>query len=80
MEEEEKDQKWQVTITRALNGYIIDGMSDVGVPYTEVIEDEEMDELKSHEKLLWFIMDYFNFQGSKHDPERIRITREGRLD
>ncbi len=79
MEETEKVEKWSLTITRALNGYVLEGTSDnSGLPCTEVIEDEDKDELKSHEALLWFIMDYFSFQGSKHALERLRVTRERR--
>jgi len=73
----EEDLDWSLTITRADNGYLLKGKSDnMGAPMTFVIEDDEQDELKSHEELLWEVMEYFSFQGSKHDKERIRVTRE----
>lgn len=62
---------WSVTITRIDNGYVLQGNN---IDYA--IEDNDQDELRSHADLLWKIMEYFNFGGSKHDPERIRIIRE----
>jgi len=72
--EESIEQKieWSLKITRVDNGYVLEG-SD-GVKF--VVEDDESDELKAHEFLLWHVMEFFSFGGSKHDPERIRIIRE----
>jgi len=42
----------------------------------EVIEDDESDELKANESMLWWILEYFGGTGSKHDKERIRIVRQ----
>jgi len=61
---------WNLSITRCDNGYILTGQD-----FNTVIEDG-VDELLSHESLLWRVMEYFDFSGSKHDKERIRITRE----
>lgn len=69
--EQVNNPPWSVTITRIGNGYTLRG-TDIN----DVIEDNENDELKSHEELLWAIMKHFNFGGSKHSPERIRIIRE----
>lgn len=71
--------KWRLEIERADNGYILTGTSyeqEEPVEFEFVIQDDETDELKSHEELLWEVMDYFNFQGSEHDTERLTITRE----
>jgi len=62
---------WSVTITRIDNGYTL-----CGTDKCAVIEDDDEDELRSHEELLWEIMEYFNFGGSKHDSERLRVVRE----
>lgn len=67
---------WELVIKREINGYILQGTGEEGNPETRVIEDSPQDNLKSHENLLWEIMNYFNFGGSKHDKERIRIKRE----
>jgi len=76
LEEKEKiDNEWSLTITREFNGYTLKGQSEEGAPITFVIEDDPKDELKSHENLLWEIMDYFTFGGSKHDKEQIQIER-----
>jgi len=32
--------------------------------------------LKSGESLLWAVMEYFGFGGSKHDRERIMVVRK----
>lgn len=76
-EEEINDiPKWQLKITHVDNGYLLEGINDNGMPIQWVIEDNEADELASHESLLWNIMDYFSFGGCKHDPVRLRVTRE----
>ena len=41
----------------------------------EVIEESEYDALKAGETLLWWLMDFYGFGGSKHDAERLRIVR-----
>ena len=78
--DEGKDDKdywaFNLIITREGNGYVLDGVSDTGGRVRTVIEDDEVDELKSGESLLWEVMSYFNFGGSKHDAERIRVVRE----
>jgi len=75
---------WYLNITKAANGYVLrwDDEDEDGatVSHTEVIQDGPDDnadtgELKSGEELLWWVMDYFGFGGSKHDAERIRIVR-----
>jgi len=78
-DEKEKDEKecvFDLIITRESNGYVLDGVSDSGGRVRTVVEDDDVDELKSGESLLWTIMEYFNFGGSKHDKERIRVVRE----
>lgn len=67
-----EDRQWQLTITRVSNGYLIEAPGEE--PY--VIQENENDELKEHEELLWHIMEYFNFGGTKHDPIRLRVKRE----
>jgi len=82
--DEGKDEKdywaFNLIITRESNGYVIDGVSDIGSKPSSrvrtVIEDDEEDELKSGESLLWAVMEYFGFGGSRHDKIRIKITRE----
>ena len=67
-------------ITKVDNGYFFEGsviMEDgVEEKISWVIEDSDEDELKAPETLLYDIMDYFGFAGSKHDAERIQIVRE----
>lgn len=74
---EERDE-WYLKIVRTQNGYYC---TQNGSEFMDhVIEDSEEDGLKSHEELLWFVMEHFSFYGSKHDKERLRITREKRED
>jgi hypothetical protein len=70
--DDKENEKWQLIITRVQNGYIIESSSQP--PY--VIQESENDELKEHEELLYRVMEYFDFQGSKHDLERLRVVRE----
>ena len=72
MEKDEKIEDWKLEIIKGNNGYVLTSSPEHLIM---VIEDDEEDELQSHEDLLWEIMNYFNFGGSKHDPERISITR-----
>ena len=82
------DNVFGMEIERVGNGYIVhtfegeDGDvgfegkdEDVG-PTTSVIRDDENDELKSTEELLWEVIEYFGKQGSRYDAERLRINRE----
>jgi len=74
---EYEKNEWKLIISRVTNGYIIEAISSLDeLSVRDVIEDNEKDELASHENLLWAIMEYFNFGGSKHDSERLRITRD----
>jgi len=72
---------WSLTIQRLDNGYLLTSPDCEGLGPSEwVVEDgpdgNEFINLSSGEALLWEVMDYFNFGGSKHDAERIRIVRE----
>jgi len=74
LKEKEKREEWSLKIVRIDNGYKLTGNGEIIKEM--VIEDSDTDELKGHEQLLWQIMEYFNFGGSKHDPERLRIVRQ----
>jgi len=70
---------WAVEITRIRNGYVCkypDFTGERNYLETAVFSDDEADELKSGETLLWWIIEHFNLGGSKWDKERLRITRE----
>ncbi len=67
----EEEFKWILTIEAVQNGYHLKG-TDLDI----VIEKNEEDPLKGDEVLLLEVMEYFNFGGSKHDAQRIRIIRE----
>jgi len=72
--------EWSLNIIKADNGYILESFEEnedgSKTKKQVVIQESETDELKAHQQLLWEIMEFFNFQGSKHDSERIRIIRE----
>ena len=71
---------WSLEIERVDNGYLLTASDQEGDgPSTRVIEDGDwcgLVNLTSGEALLWEVMDFFNFGGSKHDKQRIRIVRE----
>ena len=76
--------EYRISIVRGDNGYLLEyeDENEDGSPRTifEVIQDGPDNQaltgaLKSGEELLWWVMDYFGFGGSKHDAERIRIVR-----
>ena len=74
------DIPFRLEITRGTNGYRVSWMEqlDDGAcsQREEYIQADTEDGLKAHEELLWQIMEYFDFGGSKHDSERLRIIRE----
>lgn len=65
-------------ITRGGNGFKLDWWEedDTGdISHMEVLQDDEDDEMKSGEELLWRIMNYFDLGGSKFDKKRLNINR-----
>ena len=71
---------WKLEVIRVDNGYLIKIPEEVEdgkiIEKKIVIQNDEKDEIKSHEDMLWEIMEHFSFYGSKHDKERIRVVRE----
>lgn len=68
---------YKLIIEKTTNGYILTEPKDEETDERKIIiEDNDKDELESAEKLLWKVLNYFDFYGSKHDSERIRIIRE----
>ena len=64
--------EWSLKIIRTDNGYYLKGSGGTKI----VIEENADDDLYEHEQLLFYVREFFNFQGSKHDPERIMILRQ----
>lgn len=75
-EKNNEREEWSLKIVRVDNGYELTGSGDPLSRVGMVREDLETDQLKSCEQLLWDVMNYFNFGGTKHDPERLRIVRQ----
>jgi len=71
----------KLVILKVTNGYVVKGNDPVSRESTShVIEESAKDELLSGESLLWYVMEYFRFSGTKHDKERLRIVRMGNTD
>ena len=74
------EEDWELNITRTDNGYLLESTDydteGNAIIRKHVIQDCEQNELKSHRELLWEVMEFFNFMGSKHDNERLRIVIE----
>ena len=71
---------YNINVEKVQNGYLLswkEEYNDTGKEFTvsEVIQDDDADELKSGEELLWRLMEYFGLRGSKHDSERLSIER-----
>jgi len=70
---------WDLHIRKGDNGYRLTYEEELGngeiLGREEYIQDSDDDPLKAGEELLWRIMEYFNFYGSKHDSERLRVIR-----
>ena len=70
-------EKWQLTITKTNNGFILEGNE----LYIVIEEDDILEhDLEAHRTLLYDILDYFAIAGSKHDKERIRVEIEKNED
>lgn len=75
---------WKLEIEKVINGYKLKETTEeitcedqeTFINREFVIQDADNDELKAPEELLWHVMEYFAIFGSKHDPERLRVTRE----
>jgi hypothetical protein len=75
-----KTTDWAVEITRVRNGYVCtypdSNAYDETRFETQIFSDDDADELKSGEDLLWWIIAHFALSGSRYDTERLTITRE----
>jgi len=76
---------WSLNIGRVRNGYVLTTPDLEGEgPAGWVIEDGDdvagLVNLTSGEALLWEVMDFFNFGGSKHDTSRIRVVVEDKYN
>lgn len=73
----------KLIIERISNGFIIEGESLIEgdeVIEKQVIEEDEIRDCKSVQKMLYAVMEYFGLEGSKHDPERVRVEIVRRKD
>lgn len=68
----EEKISWKLIVKKVSNGYILYGSNNEVI----VCEEDNVDELKHHERMLWEVIEYFGFAGSKHDKERLRVVRE----
>lgn len=65
-------------IERLDNGFVcnmFDG-DEEGDWNTSVYQEDENDELKAIEEVLWSIVEFFGKMGSRYDKERIHICRK----
>jgi hypothetical protein len=73
--------QWQMTIDRTDNGYVLTFPTEVssnGHSFLKriVVEDNHDDDLASHEDLLYQVMEYFMFLGSKKKATRLIVVRQ----
>ena len=67
---------YELKITRVENGYLLEGIFLESEEASFFVLEDEKDEMRSGEKLLWEVIEYFGLSGSRYDKERLRITRE----
>ena len=72
---EEDKEAWELNIRSEPSCYVLRGNID-GVNQTWTIEEDENDDLKMQERLLWEVIDFFNMRGTRYDKERITIVRK----
>lgn len=70
--------KWLLEIEKVDNGYVLTGQfGDAETITKKIIEEksnENLDELKSMQFLLWEIQEYFGIYNSKHNDYRLEIV------
>jgi len=71
-----KHSEWACEISLVANGYTIRYPGEKSW-VTRVMADGK-DELSSTEELLWWVLEYYDKIGSKHDDQRLRVCRENR--
>jgi len=71
-----KRSEWACEIRRISNGYAVRYPGEKSW-VTRVMADGD-DELSSTSQLLWWILEYYDRIGSKHDAQRLRVCRENR--
>lgn len=69
---------WEMKISKVQNGYILETTTNDennanGVTIEKMVIQERNEEIDANVELLYTIMEYFGFSGSKHDKERIYI-------
>ena len=73
------DNERKLTIWQEMDCYILEGKIE-DITRKWVIEIDPNDPLEACIRLIFELMNYFSFSGSKHDEERIRVTRVKRDD
>ena len=78
---ERKDNMFQLTIVKADNGFVLRYFNEEMNEdrFVSVEDPPDGNEVETAEKMLWEVIEFFGLQGSKHDPERIKVTREKKL-
>lgn len=61
-------EPFELKITKKDNGYSL-----MGTEIDMVFQENESDPLVAELEMLYAVVEYFGFYGSKHDKERIRI-------
>ena len=66
----------KLTIESADNGYVLSYVDDAApsCPMNYIVVEEEKTDVRTMQKLLWSVIDYFGVSGSKHDDERIHVV------
>lgn len=83
----DEDLPYEITIRRTINGYILttyncDWESEVKIKNEIVVEDREefcehgQVDVKSGQRMLLEVMEYFCLSGSKHDTRRLKLIIE----
>lgn len=68
---------WFLKIEKVDNGYVLITNGDGEGPESRMaLQEDGEDPMKVNEEVLWEVMDHFNMSGSKHDKERLRVTRQ----
>lgn len=67
----------KLTIERASNGFILSGEE-----VHEVVQEKEDSELEALQTLLYSVLDWAGYYGSKHDAQRlfVRIEKQNEND
>lgn len=69
---------WKLLIKKVSNGYVLRGRWNSDV-VTEMVINDEQDDLEPEQELLYAVLEYFAVYHSKHNQKNIKVIIEEKV-